>query len=118
MWAACDLSNYIIYTKMGVNPTELAVNNNVFSVPIELPSLYYKPVPPNTKGFPNTEIYIPEDTYNHSSVVTPLTNMHIKYSNALKATTSAEVAEKRPANKMISPPTTNITNLKDAQVYL
>lgn len=97
---------------MGVNPIELAVNSNVFAVPIQLPSLYFKPVPPNTEGFPNTEIYIPEDTYNHSSIVMPLTNMHIKYSNALKATTSAEVAEKHPANDLPLPPSMKIANVQ------
>lgn len=105
MWAACDLAHYIIYTKMGVNASEMAVNNSVFAVPIQLPSLYYKTVPPNTKGFPNTEIYLPEDTYQHhhsAAMAMPMTTLNMLHSNALKATTSSTaVTGKRSSNDVL-----------------
>lgn len=95
MWACCDLANYIICSKMG--QCDLTPNKT-FNVPITLPPLYFQEPPPEADGFPNTEIYIPFDTY---SLITTLgTN---KKTNALKPTTSGgqttiKTAEKRPAS--------------------
>uniref|UniRef100_A0A1B0AGA6 Uncharacterized protein n=1 Tax=Glossina pallidipes TaxID=7398 RepID=A0A1B0AGA6_GLOPL len=96
MWAACDLANYIICSKMG--SCDLLPNKR-FLASIQLPSMYFKPPPPNAEGFPNTKIYIPYDTY--SLITTTLTTTK-KISVALKPTGSGcndqRAGEKRPSS--------------------
>lgn len=78
--------------------------NKTFNVPITLPPLYFQEPPPDAAGFPNTNIYIPFDTY---SIITTL-GTNKKVTNALKPTTSGgqssiiKSAEKRPASDHLS----------------
>uniref|UniRef100_A0A1I8NDQ3 Uncharacterized protein n=1 Tax=Musca domestica TaxID=7370 RepID=A0A1I8NDQ3_MUSDO len=101
LWACCDLANYIICSKMG--QCDLTPNKT-FNVPITLPPLYFQEPPPDAAGFPNTNIYIPFDTY---SIITTL-GTNKKVTNALKPTTSGgqssiiKSAEKRPASDHLS----------------
>ncbi|XP_036333195.1 sister chromatid cohesion protein PDS5 homolog B isoform X1 [Rhagoletis pomonella] len=106
MWAACDLALYIINSKIGDGSSSA----NSFSVQIQLPEMYYKPL---DKPGNDLKVYIPLDTYTlASSPISGTTKINTsaavstvvkKFGTpAASSTTMRLVGEKRAADHLPS----------------